>query len=868
MTQMITKTFDDITHRLGEHINGFLKRNETTWKDYKSRQKRRATLRNALKATKHAHETDTTSETRKTTRKWSRLRQIVAFETTIMTATNSRGESVHDNFIRFDTDSASIGIDNRASACISHRIEDFDGPVHKVNRAIKGFGGERTTNVFIGTIVWKWCDDEGLVHKFRIPNSYYVPDGNVRLLSPQHWAKTQKGSTRDGIGETTTSFQSVLFWNNRKHRLTVHLSKKDNVATFFLAPGYKTFDLFCQKAEIDYNESVETPLLAQETQPVSDDEHDDGADDDFTPPTSPKPTFWSKLTGLPRRFTPTKDSEEEATETTPVTTMFNLDGPTNGPKPVVIEEEEDKQPTTATQELLRYHHRFGHVSFAKLQNMAKQNILPRHLADCQVPTCTACLYAKATRRRWRSKTAKNWDEAEKAQKPGDTVSVDQLVSPTPGLVAQLTGRLTTKRYKYATVYVDQFSGFSFVYLQKSSDADETILGKKAFEAMCRQHGITVRHYHADNGIFRASKWVEQCMQQQQRLTFAGVNAHHSNGLAERRIRSLQDLARSMLLHANKRWPDAVTTNLWPYAVRMACDAINEAPNMKDETNRSPLQIFTGSETHTNVKHWKPFGCPIYVLDTAIQSGRGIHHKWKQRSRVGIYLGRSPQHGRNVALVLDRNTGLVSPQFHVSFDPGFYTVKQDKFDTLWQTKAGFVLNSSTKKTQTKQIPSDSDRSIKRKHIGDVQQPEGADPKRLKTSSKDHQHPPESFARSDAIGNVREQHNPESFTQSDAIGNVRELSKNDRVSQMPENDDSTHGTDGGKTNAEKMHRPVERNPQVDQHLSNDASNRQAPSVRQTSPGSAENLIQAMMTEVNNVTADDVEGEIMSYQAMFHG
>ena len=88
------------------------------------------------------------------------------------------------------------------------------------------------------------------------------------------------------------------------------------------------------------------------------------------------------------------------------------------------------------------------------------------------------------------------------------ISVDQLVSLTPGLIAQMTGKLTTKRYKYATVYVDQYSGFGFTYLQKTATADETIQGKKAFKAMSHQHGVTVRHYHADNGVLfdRQRNW--------------------------------------------------------------------------------------------------------------------------------------------------------------------------------------------------------------------------------------------------------------------------------------------------------------------------------------------------------------------------
>jgi hypothetical protein len=53
-------------------------------------------------------------------------------------------------------------------------------------------------------------------------------------------------------------------------------------------------------------------------------------------------------------------------------------------------------------------------------------------------------------------------------------------------------------------------------------------------------------------------------------------------------------------------------------------------------------------------------------------------------------GRSPQHARNVALVLNVETGLASPQFHVKFDPSFHAVKQSpEMTSLWQIKAGFV-----------------------------------------------------------------------------------------------------------------------------------------------------------------------------------
>ena len=77
----------------------------------------------------------------------------------------------------------------------------------------------------------------------------------------------------------------------------------------------------------------------------------------------------------------------------------------------------------------------------------------------------------------------------------------------------------------------------------------------------------------------------------------------------------------------------------------------------------------------------PFGLPMYVLAQAIQYG-GYHHKWKARSRIGIYLGQSPDHARNVILVMDQTTVFVSPQYHVQFNRAFDTVQEKSRGNLY------------------------------------------------------------------------------------------------------------------------------------------------------------------------------------------
>jgi len=137
------------------------------------------------------------------------------------------------------------------------------------------------------------------------------------------------------------------------------------------------------------------------------------------------------------------------------------------------------------------------------------------------------------------------------------------------------------------MFVDHYSLASYVHLQTSTSAEETILVKEAFERFAGNHGIQVRHYHADNGRFAENQFREAIRQKSQTLTFCGVNAHFQNGVAERRIRELQEHARTMLVHAQRRWPQAVTVHLWPYALRMANNYHNLLPGTTTDT--SPME---------------------------------------------------------------------------------------------------------------------------------------------------------------------------------------------------------------------------------------------------------------------------------------
>jgi len=169
--------------------------------------------------------------------------------------------------VNFDTDSGPMEVDNCCSTCMSSRWEDFEDDLVAVKYNVKGVGGAR--GVMIGTMNFTCQDDNGMVHRHRIPGSHFAPGLEARLFSPQHFAQS-KGDTHPlprGTKESTYEDCVVLQWDQRKYRMTIPLDPRTNVATFQTAPpGYKRLQAFCVKAGIQGHHNADSPFVCYETQ--------------------------------------------------------------------------------------------------------------------------------------------------------------------------------------------------------------------------------------------------------------------------------------------------------------------------------------------------------------------------------------------------------------------------------------------------------------------------------------------------------------------------------------------------------------------------------------------------------------------------
>ncbi len=148
------------------------------------------------------------------------------------------------------------------------------------------------------------------------------------------------------------------------------------------------------------------------------------------------------------------------------------------------------------QELMSWHHRLYHLPFNRILMLEKHGYLPKILSKLQnkPPLCVACQFGTAHRCPWCTKGKKSGSIQKLDQtKPGDGVSVDQIISTQPGLIPQMAGFLTSKWIWGCTTFVNHVSNYIHVHLMKDFTIIETFLAKLEFEKLCARAVFCFRY---------------------------------------------------------------------------------------------------------------------------------------------------------------------------------------------------------------------------------------------------------------------------------------------------------------------------------------------------------------------------------------
>ena len=117
--------------------------------------------------------------------------------------------------------------------------------------------------------------------------------------------------------------------------------------------------------------------------------------------------------------------------------------------------------------------------------------------------------------------------------------------------------------------------------------------------------------NTDNGVFYDKSFIVDVTTEGQTISFYRANAHWQNGIAEKKIRNNQEHVRKMILFAKSKWPKAVNTHLWPYALHHAVNIANIFPKeIKDMSRLEKNQPHFNSPTTEDVSYiWVP--CPRF-----------------------------------------------------------------------------------------------------------------------------------------------------------------------------------------------------------------------------------------------------------------
>ncbi|CAB9529714.1 unknown protein (Partial), partial [Seminavis robusta] len=148
---------------------------------------------------------------------------LVAWQLIMYSLSGDMNRNSEDH--QYDADSVLIAIDNCSSRCITNSMKDFIEDPVRVNVKVQGIGGS-VTATYRGTVRWSIEDDNGRVHHFVIPHTYYNPSTPYRLLSPQHWARVASDNSPNKRGTWCATYEDAveLFWSQRQFKRVIPLS--------------------------------------------------------------------------------------------------------------------------------------------------------------------------------------------------------------------------------------------------------------------------------------------------------------------------------------------------------------------------------------------------------------------------------------------------------------------------------------------------------------------------------------------------------------------------------------------------------------------------------------------------------------------
>nr|GFA04186.1 ribonuclease H-like domain-containing protein [Tanacetum cinerariifolium] len=252
-----------------------------------------------------------------------------------------------------------------------------------------------------------------------------------------------------------------------------------------------------------------------------------------------------------------------------------------------------------------------------LRILRRRDLYTFNLSDIQPEQHINCLLAKASfeeSTKWHRRMAHvNFKTINKLAQHGlvEGLPLKLFTNEHNYLFSPTSIRSIDHKY-YSLVVTDDFSRFCWAFFMGTKDETFHIL--KDFIALIEnQLNKKVKAIRCDNGTeFQNAKLIALCGEKGIKRDYCNARTLQQNRVAEQKNRTLIEAARSML--AESKLP----TMFWTEAVSTACYVLNRV-SITNPHNKTPYELLSGKVP--NIRHLKPFGCLVTILNTSDHLGK-------------------------------------------------------------------------------------------------------------------------------------------------------------------------------------------------------------------------------------------------------
>ncbi|KAG5527251.1 hypothetical protein RHGRI_028223 [Rhododendron griersonianum] len=229
-----------------------------------------------------------------------------------------------------------------------------------------------------------------------------------------------------------------------------------------------------------------------------------------------------------------------------------------------------------------WHSRLAHLNFRSIKNMSRFGLINYHDNVCD--KCEICAKAKMAK--------KSFPSVQRNSEILDLIHSD---------ICELNGVLTRGGKRYFATFVDDFSKYTFVYLLRTKD--EVFNKFQAYKnEVENQLNKKIKVLRSDRGMeYFPHEFDDFCEMHGIIHQKTAPYSPQQNGLAERKNRTLTEMANCMIVHAN------APLYLWGEALYTACYLHNRIISRK--TNLCPYELWKGRKP--NLSYLKVWGCLAY-----------------------------------------------------------------------------------------------------------------------------------------------------------------------------------------------------------------------------------------------------------------